>query len=166
MNQPQSRQLLAVFSVSAGMMLFTVNAGILSVALPFISRELNIGSSASVLLVVVYNLVLAMTLLPFASLGERMGLKQMFVWGLLLYLLGTSLCFLANSLEFLLVAPQEQRIGHQHQIGADLDASLLDDGTDRADQVLVGAHSARDAAEEDANSADLHAALLPWIDNS
>lgn len=88
-----------------------MDTAIASVALPFISRDLNIESSQSVLLVVLYNLVLAMTLLPFASLGNRVGLKQLFVAGQLLYVAGAGLCYLATSFEFLLLFRTLQAIG-------------------------------------------------------
>ena len=38
------------------------------------------------------------------------------------------------------------------QVVADLDAALLDDREDRADQVLVGAHASGDAVEDDADA--------------
>jgi len=54
------------------------------------------------------------------------------------------------------VAAGEDRVGHQRQVGADLDAALGSDRGDRADQVLVGAHAAGDAVHDDADSALFH----------
>ena len=49
------------------------------------------------------------------------------------------------------VAADQDRVGHDDFVVADLDAALLDDGHDRAHEVLVGAHASGDAVHDDAD---------------
>ena len=48
------------------------------------------------------------------------------------------------------VAADQDRIGHDFLVRAQLDAALLDDGHDRPHQVLVRAHPPGNAVEDDA----------------
>ena len=48
------------------------------------------------------------------------------------------------------VAPDEDGVGHDDLVVAELDAALLADGDDGAHQVLVGAHAPGDAVHDDA----------------
>jgi MFS transporter, DHA2 family, multidrug resistance protein len=107
---PTPRRFLAIASVSAGSVLYTLDAHIANVALPDIARALHLSAASSVLPVSVYNLVLAMALLPLASLGDRLGHKRIFTAGLLLYLVAAVLCYLADSLAFLLIARSVQAL--------------------------------------------------------
>lgn len=100
---PMPRRLVAVMAITAGSVLYTLDGGIANVALPVIAQKLGILTATSVLLVTVYNLVLAMALLPMAAVGERMGHRRVFTIGLILYVLASAACLLANSLAFLLV---------------------------------------------------------------
>ncbi len=107
---PTPRRWLAIVSVSAGSVLYTLDATIANVALPTIARALHLSAASSVLPVSVYNLIMAMALLPLASLGDRLGHRRVFAAGLLLYLVAAVLCFLADSLPFLLIARAVQAL--------------------------------------------------------
>ncbi len=62
-------------------------------------------------IVTVYQLVLVMMLLPFAGLGERIGLKRIYQLGQLVFTIATVLCFFAKSLPFLLIVRAAQALG-------------------------------------------------------
>lgn len=100
---PIPRRIFAVAAISAGSVLYTLDGGIPNVALPIIAGKLGITDASAVLLVSVYNLVLAMTLLPTAALGERIGHRRIFVAGLALYLIASIGCLFASGLPVLLV---------------------------------------------------------------
>lgn len=104
------RFFLAVVCVFAGMMLLTIDAGIVNVALPYISEALAIPAEQAVLLVVAYNLILAMTLLPFASLGDKFGLKNVYIAGLGLYLAGAAMSHWLQSIYGLVLVRAIQAI--------------------------------------------------------
>lgn len=79
--------------------------------MPTIARDLHVGSSAVVSIVTIYQLTLVMLMLPFAALGERIGLKRMYQLGQLVFTVATLLCFFAKSLPFLLIVRAAQAIG-------------------------------------------------------
>ena len=105
------RRYLAIGALSAGTALTIIDGGVATVALPTIARDLHVDSSAVVSVVTVYQLILAMALLPFAGLGDRIGLKRMYQYGQLIFTVATILCFFAKSLPFLLVVRAAQALG-------------------------------------------------------
>lgn len=106
-----TRRWLAVGAISFGNALVVIDGAIATVALPTIARDLAVDASAAVLVVTIYQLVLVMTLLPFATLGDRVGLSRMYQGGLVLFTIATILCFFARSLPFLLVVRAVQALG-------------------------------------------------------
>ncbi len=108
---PFPRRFWAIVSVSAGSVLYTLDASVANVALPIIARDLHIAASSSVLLVALYNLVLAMTLLPLAAFGERIGHRRMFSLGLMVYLAAAASSVFASGLAALLTARAFQALG-------------------------------------------------------
>ena len=108
---PTPRRYLAIVAVSLGTALAVIDGSIATVALPTMARDLRVDSSAAVLVVTVYQLLLVMTLLPFSALGSRIGLRRVYQYGQLLFLVSTVLCFFARSLPFLLVVRAIQAIG-------------------------------------------------------
>jgi len=105
------RRYLAIGSLCCGTALIIIDGGIANVALPSIARDLKVDSSSVVAIVTVYQLMLVMLLLPFAGLGERIGLKRMYQVGQMIFTVATLLCFFAKSLPFLLVVRAAQAIG-------------------------------------------------------
>jgi DHA2 family multidrug resistance protein-like MFS transporter len=108
---PLPRRYFAIAAISFGTALVVIDGAIPTVALPTIARALGVDNSAAVLLVTVYQLVLVMTLLPFAALGDRLGHRRLYQLGQIVFTVATILCFFANSLPFLLVVRAVQALG-------------------------------------------------------
>ncbi|TPG12308.1 MFS transporter [Sphingomonas oligophenolica] len=108
---PLPRRFYAIGAISFGTALIIIDGGVANVALPTIARDLHVGSSAVVSIVTIYQLTLVMLMLPFAALGERIGLKRMYQLGQLVFTIATLLCFFAKSLPFLLIVRAAQAIG-------------------------------------------------------
>lgn len=108
---PMPRRMVAIVAVSLGTMLVVLDGAIANVALPTIARALGVEASAAVLIVTVYQLTLVMTLLPFSALGDRIGHRRLYQYGMGVFLVATILCFFAKSLPFLLVARAVQALG-------------------------------------------------------
>jgi DHA2 family multidrug resistance protein-like MFS transporter len=108
---PTPRRYLAILAVALGTALAVIDGSIVTVALPTLARDLRVDSSAAVLVVTVYQLVLVMTLLPFSALGSRIGLRRLYQYGQVIFLVSTILCFFARSLPFLLVVRAIQALG-------------------------------------------------------
>ena len=114
---PTPRRFRAIGALCFGTALVIIDGGVANVALPTIARDLHVGSSAVVSIVTVYQLMLVMLLLPFAGLGERIGLKRMYQLGQLVFTVATLLCFFARSLPFLLLVRAGQAIGAAGALG-------------------------------------------------
>jgi DHA2 family multidrug resistance protein-like MFS transporter len=108
---PLPRRYYAILAISFGTALVVIDGAIPTVALPTIARDLGVDSSAAVLVVTVYQLVLVMTLLPFSALGDRLGHRRLYQIGQLVFTIATLLCFFARSLPFLLVVRAAQSLG-------------------------------------------------------
>jgi DHA2 family multidrug resistance protein-like MFS transporter len=108
---PKPRRYLAIAAISAGTALVVIDGAIATVALPTIARDLRVDSAAAVLVVTVYQLVLVMTLLPFSTLGDRLGHRRLYQYGQIVFTGATALCFFARSLPFLLIVRAVQALG-------------------------------------------------------
>ncbi|MFA5965596.1 MAG: MFS transporter [Sphingomonas sp.] len=108
---PLPRRYLAIATLCLGSALVIIDGGVANIALPTIARDLGVDSSSVVLVITVYQLMLVMLLLPFAGLGERIGLKRTYQLGQTIFLVATLLCFFAESLPFLLIVRGAQAIG-------------------------------------------------------
>ena len=108
---PLPRRLYAIGAISFGTALIIIDGGVANVALPTIARDLDVDPSAVVSIVTIYQLTLVMLMLPFAALGERIGLKRMYQLGQLIFTVATLLCFFARSLPFLLIVRGAQAVG-------------------------------------------------------
>ncbi|MFA6124163.1 MAG: MFS transporter [Sphingomonas sp.] len=108
---PLPRRYAAIAALCLGTALIIIDGGVANIALPTIARDLHIGRSAAVSVVTVYQLMLVMLLLPFAGLGERIGLKRLYQIGQMVFTIATLLCFFAKSLPFLLIVRAAQAMG-------------------------------------------------------
>jgi DHA2 family multidrug resistance protein-like MFS transporter len=108
---PTPRRYLAILAICTGTALAVIDGSVVTVALPTLARDLGVHSSTAVLVVTVYQLVLVMTLLPFSALGSRIGLRRLYQYGQLAFLLATVLCFFARNLPFLLLVRAIQALG-------------------------------------------------------
>jgi DHA2 family multidrug resistance protein-like MFS transporter len=108
---PTPRRYLAILAVSCGTMLAVLDGSIVTVALPTIAHDLQVNSSTTVLVVSLYQLTLVMTLLPLSALGIHLGLRRVYQYSQLIFLITTALCFFARSMPFLLVVRVIQALG-------------------------------------------------------
>jgi MFS transporter, DHA2 family, multidrug resistance protein len=108
---PTPRRYRAIAALCFGTALVIIDGGVANVALPTIARDLGVGASEVVAVVTVYQLTLVMLLLPFAGIGERIGLKRMYQLGQLVFTVASLLCFFARSLPFLLIVRAAQAVG-------------------------------------------------------
>jgi len=108
---PFPRRYWAIAAISFGTALLVVDGAIANVALPTIARELNVGNGVVTNVVTIYQLVLVMLLLPFASFGDRVGQRNLYQAGQLLFLIASAATVLASNLVLLLVVRAFQAIG-------------------------------------------------------
>ncbi len=88
-----------------------LDSAIANVALPTIARELEASAAASIWVVNAYQLAITISLLPLASLGEIVGYRRVYRWGLVLLTVASLGCALAPSLPVLASARMVQGFG-------------------------------------------------------
>lgn len=96
-------------SFAASMAAFDLS--IVNTALPHIAGVFGVDAATSVWVVSSYQLPLVATLLPLAALGEVVGHKRVFLWGLILFCIASLWCGLAWSLPVLAAARALQGVG-------------------------------------------------------
>jgi len=94
-----------------GSVMLMIDASIANIVLPTLTTELGVESSRAVLVVTVYQLMLAMALMPLAALGARIGYRRLYCAGLVLHSLAAMFCFAADHFSTLVVARAVQALG-------------------------------------------------------
>src|SRR5215471_5441127 len=91
----RQRWTLVLVCIAAFMLLLDIT--IVGVALPSIQRDLHANLADLQWVSAAYALVLAVLLLPAATLGDRLGRRRLFVVGLVIFTFGSLACALATS---------------------------------------------------------------------
>ncbi len=94
-----------------GFFLVLLDASIVTVALPTIQADLHAKLADLQWVVDAYTLPFAALLLTAGTLGDRYGRKRVFLAGLVLFLLGSTLCGFANTLDWFLTGRVIQGVG-------------------------------------------------------
>lgn len=100
-----------MLAIALGITMSVLDSAVANVALPTIARELHTTPASSVWVVNAYQLAIVVTLLPFASLGERIGYRRVYQAGLAVFTLGSLACALSHSLPALVAARVVQGLG-------------------------------------------------------
>ena len=82
-----------------------------NLALPTIAREFQVTASEAIWVANAYQLAVTMTLLPLASLGEKLGYRRVYLWGLVLFTIASGACTLAHTMPQLVAARVVQGFG-------------------------------------------------------
>ncbi len=88
-----------------------LDGSITNVALPSISRELRADAASSVWVVNAYQVVVAMLLVPLSSLGDVIGYRRVYLFGVVTFTFGSLLCALSPTLLLLVLARVVQGVG-------------------------------------------------------
>jgi DHA2 family multidrug resistance protein-like MFS transporter len=108
---PYPQRYWAILVVALGITLAVLDGAIANVALPTIARNLNASPADSIWVVNAYQLAITISLLPLASLGDRIGYHRVYMAGLALFTLASFGCALSGSLTSLAVARVIQGFG-------------------------------------------------------
>lgn len=99
--------------VSVAMFTFmsTLDASIVNIALPTISKDMNVPMNQSEWIVSIYLMVVCSCLLLFGKIGDSLGKIKVYRIGTIIFTIGSLLCGFNQSLSFLLFARIVQGIG-------------------------------------------------------
>ncbi|MDP9846104.1 MFS transporter [Streptosporangium lutulentum] len=109
-----------LLAAATGFLMISLDATIVNVALPTLSRELDAGLTQLQWVVDGYTLMFAGLLLTGGSLGDRLGARRVFACGLGLFVLASLACGLAVSPAMLIAARFVQGVGAAAQLPASL----------------------------------------------
>lgn len=101
----------ALLGILLGVALGSLESSIANTALPTIARGLKASPAESIWIINAYQLAVVATLLPFAALGDRLGVRRVFLGGLMFFTAASILCVLAPSLPVLVAGRALQGIG-------------------------------------------------------
>jgi DHA2 family multidrug resistance protein-like MFS transporter len=111
-NNTETRiNLPALISVLLGVTLGSLDTAIANTALPAMAADLHADPGRSIWIVNAYQLAVVATLLPFAALGDSLGPRKVFLFGVSFFTAASLACTLATSLPALAFARALQGIG-------------------------------------------------------
>ncbi|HEY3695081.1 MFS transporter [Phenylobacterium sp.] len=108
---PVPRRYWATATIWLAIGMSVLDSSIANVALPTIAREMAAGPAVAIWIVNAYQLAIAVCLLPFAALGDKLGYRRIYVAGLTVFTLGSLGCALAPDLTLLTAARVLQGLG-------------------------------------------------------
>ncbi|MFJ3963861.1 MFS transporter [Streptomyces sp. NPDC090036] len=112
MIEPSPRQRMLVLAICCmSLLIVSLDNTVLNVALPSMRRELDASVSGLQWSIDAYTLVLASLLMLAGSTADRIGRRKVFVAGLVAFTVGSLLCSLAPSLDWLIVFRMVQAVG-------------------------------------------------------
>ncbi|MFT3717716.1 MFS transporter [Pseudorhodoferax sp.] len=108
---PPPARYRAMAVILLGIAVSVLDATLVNLALPGIARELQRPAADAVWIVNAYQLGVLTLLLPCAKLGDLLGYRRVYLWGLAVMLLGTLGCLLARDMAPLVAARAVQGMG-------------------------------------------------------
>ncbi|TKC83085.1 MFS transporter [Trinickia terrae] len=108
---PLPQRYWAIVVVALGITLAVLDSAIANVALPTIARDLHASAAASIWVINAYQLSITISLLPLASLGDRIGYQRVYTAGLALFTVASLGCALSSTLPMLALARVIQGFG-------------------------------------------------------
>ncbi|RYE87512.1 MAG: MFS transporter, partial [Hyphomicrobiales bacterium] len=101
---PDPRRWTALFFLLLASFMNMIDVTIVNVALPSMQDDFGASSSQIEWVVAGYVLAFALFLLPFGRLGDIIGRRTMFLWGVGAFTIMSALCGLAPSMDTLIIA--------------------------------------------------------------
>lgn len=97
------KQYFAVVAVLLAIMMSVLDGTIMNIALPTLAHDFDVTPSSAIWIVNAYQLVITMTLLSFASLGDIYGYRRIFLIGISIFVASSAACALSDSFWMLTV---------------------------------------------------------------
>lgn len=108
---PTPQRYWALSTLVLAIIMSVLDGTIVNVALPTIAKELDASPASAVWVVNAYQLAVIATLLPFSSLGDTIGYRNISLAGLFVFTLASLACAMADSLATLTAARTLQGLG-------------------------------------------------------
>jgi MFS transporter, DHA2 family, multidrug resistance protein len=110
-DQNRVSKIANIAALSIGTSAIVLDGGIAAVTLPTIAKTLGISDAASVVVITGYQLILVSTILPFASLADRVGFHKLYRYGQSVFFTATLLLLFVDNLTGLVLVRLLQALG-------------------------------------------------------
>ncbi|WP_407565135.1 MFS transporter [Streptomyces sp. 184] len=134
----KARRWWVLATVSAGLLLISLDMTILYTALPTLTADLDADASAKLWIINAYPLVMAGLLLGAGTLGDRVGHKRMFLTGLVLFGIASTIAAFAPSAAVLIGARAFLAVGAAAMMPATLALIRLTFDDERERGIAIG----------------------------
>jgi DHA2 family multidrug resistance protein-like MFS transporter len=105
------QRLLAFSTLAMAIAMAVLDGTIVTVALPTMAREFAVAPESAIWIVNAFQLAVTVSLLPLAALGDRLGYRRVYWWGLALFTFASLSCALAPTFAVLTFARLVQGLG-------------------------------------------------------
>jgi len=102
---------LALFTVSVGSFVATLDASIVTISFPSLTKTFAVETSVVLWVTVVYLLVSVSLMLTVGKLGDVLGRKKIYAMGFALFTVGLAFCSLSQSIVQLILSRMLQGVG-------------------------------------------------------
>lgn len=108
---PPRERRAALLTVGIAIAISVLSTAIANIALPAMARELLATPAESIWVVNAYQLAVTVTLLPLSALGDIIGYRRVYLWGLCVFTAASLACGLADTLPLLVAGRILQGFG-------------------------------------------------------
>lgn len=113
----RTMQIGIMFSIAFVSFMSSVDTYIVNISLPTIARYFNVGTGDVSWIVLAYLLAVTSTLMIFGKLGDKIGLKKVFLWGFGTFTLFSVLCGISTNIMMLIISRFFQGVGGSMLLG-------------------------------------------------
>ena len=92
---PNPQRLLAFSTLAMAIGMAVLDGTIVTVALPTMARQFAVAPENAIWIVNAFQLAVTVSLLPLAALGDMLGYRRVYWWGLALFTVASLACALA-----------------------------------------------------------------------
>lgn len=108
---PIPQRYWAMATMAVAIIMAVLDGAIVNIALPTLEKDLGTTAADAVWVVNAYQLAVTISLFPLASLGDIVGYRRVYWWGLAVFTAASAACALSDSLLFLTLARVVQGVG-------------------------------------------------------
>ncbi len=105
------QRLLAFLTLAMAISMAVLDGTIVTVALPTMGRQFDVAPESAIWIVNAFQLAVTVSLLPLAALGDMLGYRRVYWWGLALFTVASLACALAPTFAMLTFARVVQGLG-------------------------------------------------------
>src|SRR5687768_703029 len=105
------RRYRAILAIWLAIAMAILDSAVVAIALPTLATELLVSPASVMWVVTAYQIAVLVALLPLASLGEGLGYRQVYLFGIAMFVLGSLGAVLSSTFTALVLARFVQGLG-------------------------------------------------------